>query len=140
MTQLAVLRFLNRHQDHITICKLRRNEQLTPMDLTELEPIFVAEGIAGEADLDRIRGEGGIGVFIRSLVGLEREAAKAALAGFMTGRTLTANQIEFITTAFATTLIPPHARGRAPPPLPTAAMSLHPGDRKAPDTFPRLSW
>ena len=37
-----------------------------------------------------------LGLFIRSLVGLEREAAKEALAGFMDGRTLTANQIEFI--------------------------------------------
>ena len=88
--------FLTQHGDHIAIIKLRRNEQLTPLDLTELERIFVHEGIAGDEDLDRIRGEGGIGLFIRSLVGLEREAAKGALAGFMHGRTLTANQIEFI--------------------------------------------
>ncbi len=93
---MKVRHFLTQHRDHLAIVKLRRNEQLTPMDLTELERIFVAEGIAGDEDLDRIRGEGGIGLFIRSLVGLEREAAKAALAGFMTGRTLTANQIEFI--------------------------------------------
>lgn len=75
---------------------MRRNEQLTPTDLTELERIFQDEGVASVEDLDRIRGEGGIGRFIRSLVGLEREAAKEALAGFMAGRTLTANQIEFI--------------------------------------------
>jgi type I restriction enzyme, R subunit len=66
------------------------------MDLTELERIFLDEGIAVDEDLERIRGEGGIGLFIRSLVSLEREAAKAALAGFMAGRPLTANQIEFI--------------------------------------------
>jgi type I restriction enzyme, R subunit len=30
------------------------------------------------------------------LVGLEREAAKEALAGFLTGKTLGANQIEFV--------------------------------------------
>jgi len=93
---LKARQFLAQHGDHLAIIKLRRNEQLTPLDLTELERIFVHEGIAGDDDLDRIRGEGGIGLFIRSLVGLEREAAKGALAGFMNGRTLTANQIEFI--------------------------------------------
>ena len=33
---------------------------------------------------------------MRSLVGLDREAAKEALAGFLAGKTLTANQIEFV--------------------------------------------
>lgn len=93
---MKVRHFLTQHQDHITIQKLRRNEQLTPLDLTELERIFVDEGVVTAEDLDRIRAEGSIGIFIRSLVGLERDAAKAALADFMEGRTLTANQIEFI--------------------------------------------
>ncbi|MBI4573234.1 MAG: hypothetical protein HY713_08115 [candidate division NC10 bacterium] len=38
----------------------------------------------------------GLGLFVRSLVGLDREAAKEALAGFLTGKTLGANQIEFV--------------------------------------------
>ena len=33
---------------------------------------------------------------MRSLVGLDREAAKEALAGSSTGKTLSANQIEFV--------------------------------------------
>jgi type I restriction enzyme R subunit len=93
---LKVRHFLQQHDDHISIHKLRRNEQLTPQDLTELERIFADEGIAGPEDLERIRNEGGIGLLIRSLVGLDREAAKQALAGFIDGRELTANQIEFI--------------------------------------------
>ena len=40
--------------------------------------------------------EGGLGLFVRSLVGLDREAAKAAFNGFLAGESLTANQIEFI--------------------------------------------
>ena len=66
------------------------------MDLRELERIFLDAGVANNEDLDRIRGEGGIGRFIRSLVGLDREAAKAVLADFIHGRSLTANQIEFV--------------------------------------------
>jgi EcoEI R protein C-terminal len=58
--------------------------------------MFVAESVASPDDLERIRGEGGLGLFVRSLVGLDREAAKQALAGLVSGRTLSANQIEFI--------------------------------------------
>ena len=37
-----------------------------------------------------------LGLFVRSLIGLDREAAKEAMAGFIAGRTLSANQLEFI--------------------------------------------
>jgi type I restriction enzyme R subunit len=90
--------FLREHENHIAVAKLRRNEPLTPTDLAELERIFLAEGVAQQEDLDRVRDEGGLGLFIRSLVGLDREAAQAAFAGFLAARTLTANQIEFIDT------------------------------------------
>ena len=93
---MKVRHFLSQHQDHITIQKLKLNEQLTQYDLAELERIFLEEGIGGADDLERIRVEGGLGLFIRSLVGLDREAAKSALTEFMIGRNLTANQIEFI--------------------------------------------
>jgi len=38
----------------------------------------------------------GLGLFVRSLVGLDREAAKQAFAGFLAGKTLNASQIEFV--------------------------------------------
>ena len=38
----------------------------------------------------------GLGLFVRSLVGMDREAAKQGLAGFMAGKVLSANQIEFV--------------------------------------------
>ncbi len=88
--------FLRAHQDHIAIAKLRRNEPLTPTDLAELERMLIAEG-ADPGSLDRIRAGGGLGLFVRSLVGLDREAAKRAFAAFEAGRNLTANQIEFLT-------------------------------------------
>jgi len=39
---------------------------------------------------------GALGLFIRALVGLDREAAKRAFGDFMGGRSLTPNQIEFM--------------------------------------------
>jgi type I restriction enzyme R subunit len=35
-------------------------------------------------------------MFVRSLVGMDREAAKTALAGFIAGRTLSGNQLDFV--------------------------------------------
>ncbi len=81
--------FLKAHEDHITIQKLRRNEQLTPQDLSELERIMVAESVATDSELTTIHSDGGLGLFIRSLVGLEQDAAKAAFAEFIAGRALT---------------------------------------------------
>lgn len=94
--QMKVRHFLKQHADHITIQKLRRNEQLTPQDLAELERIMVEEAGASDGDLAEARGEGGLGLFVRSLVGLERDAAKDAFAEFIAGKNLNGNQIEFI--------------------------------------------
>jgi type I restriction enzyme R subunit len=93
---MKVRHFLSVYNDHITIQKLRRDEQLTKQDLSELERIFLEEAVATEADLAKVREDGGLGIFIRSLVGLDRDAAKRALGSFVEGRSLSANQIEFI--------------------------------------------
>lgn len=89
--------FLRRHLDHLAIRKLRTNKPLTPSDLAELERILAESGAGGPDDLRRAADEAhGLGLFVRSLVGMDRVAAKEALAGFLVGKTLTANQIEFI--------------------------------------------
>ena len=38
----------------------------------------------------------GLGIFARSLVGMDRSAAKEALSEFLAGKSLTASQIEFV--------------------------------------------
>jgi len=54
-------------------------------------------GLAAGWQIDRAKQEAhGLGLFVRSLIGLDRGAAKEALAGFLSGRTLAANQIEFV--------------------------------------------
>lgn len=89
--------FLRAHQDHAAIRKLRTNRPLTPEDLASLERLLVDGGVGAAAEIDQARAEStGLGVFARSLVGMERAAAKEAMAGFMAGKTLSANQIEFI--------------------------------------------
>ena len=92
--------FLKEHEDHITIHKLRMNKALTRSDLDELERMLTTSGVGGAGHVQHIQKakeeSRGLGLFVRSLVGLDREAAKQAFAGFLTGKTLNANQIEFV--------------------------------------------
>ncbi len=89
--------FLKEHEDHIAIHKLRMNKALTRSDLDELERMLTASGIGRADDVQKAKHENhGLGLFVRSLVGLDRGAAKQAFAAFLAGKTLGANQIEFV--------------------------------------------
>lgn len=69
---------------------------MTAADLAELEGLLVkCGGTATEIEAAKSDANG-LGLFVRSLVGLDREAAKRAFAGFVAGAPLTANQIEFV--------------------------------------------
>jgi type I restriction enzyme R subunit len=87
--------FLQANENHVAILKLRRNEPLTATDLAELERVFLEAGVVAPVEIEAVRTGGGLGVFIRSLVGLDREAAKRAFDDFLARQTLSANQIEF---------------------------------------------
>ncbi len=89
--------FLRQHLDHVTVAKLRMNRPLTPSDLVELERLLGESGVARPEDIRRAAENAqGLGLLVRSLVGMDRAAAKEALARLTNGKTLTANQIEFI--------------------------------------------
>ena len=89
--------FLRDHQDHIAIHRLRMNKPLTPNDLEALESMLAENGIGDAETIARAKEESqGLGLFVRSLIGLDRGAAKEAFADFLEGRTLTGNQIEFV--------------------------------------------
>jgi type I restriction enzyme R subunit len=89
--------FLRQHLDHVAVAKLRMNKLLTPADLAELERLLGESGTGGLDDIRRAATEAqGLGLFVRSLVGMDRGAAKAALAEFIRAKTFSANQLEFI--------------------------------------------
>ena len=89
--------FLRKHVDHIAIEKLRKNMPLTVTDIAELERMLVESGVGAPDELRRAAEESqGLGLFVRSLVGMDRSAAKDAMVTFLSGRSLSANQIEFV--------------------------------------------
>ncbi len=89
--------FLREHEEEPSIHRLRYNERLSQADLERLEQILLGADVATAEDLHRAkdRSEGFI-PFLRSLAGLNREAAKQRFAQFTDGRTLSAKQLEFI--------------------------------------------
>jgi type I restriction enzyme R subunit len=87
--------FLRKHENDPSIQKIKWNEPLSTSDLTALEAIFQAEGSSpDEIETARLQSDG-LGLFVRSLLGLNREAAKAAFSSFLGSNRLNANQIEF---------------------------------------------
>ncbi len=79
------------------VSKLHTNDPLTRGDLDDLERIFNDHQIGNEEFITQAKQESeGFGIFVRSLVGLDREVAKTLFGGFLQGREYNANQIEFI--------------------------------------------
>lgn len=87
--------FLRQHLDNEAVQKLRMNVPLTSGDLAELQKILEESG-AGDSSVIQRASSDGLGLFVRSLVGLDREAAKSELNQVVSSSDLTANQIEFL--------------------------------------------
>ena len=89
--------WLAEHDDLVALQKLRRNRQLTPTDLHSIHTTLLAAGIGTPSDLERAVTESrGLGLFIRSLVGLDRVAAMDAFADYLHNASYTAAQIDFL--------------------------------------------
>ena len=83
--------FLRDKLDEPALHKVRWNEPLTQEDLIALERILVDAGVDTPSAIEEVaRKETSLGLFLRSLVGLDRAAAKRAFAAFIDGRQLSA--------------------------------------------------
>ena len=88
--------FMKAHEAHLSLQRLRRNQPLTATDLEELEKMLLDAGGTPTLITEAKAQSQGLGLFVRSLVGLDHEAAMEAFSQFISGSTATANQIEFI--------------------------------------------
>jgi len=88
--------FLKAHEDHLALQRLKRSQPLTPTDLAELEQMLVQAGGTPEMITRVSAGCPSLGVFIRSLVGMDRESVNQAFNEFVRGTNATPDQLEFI--------------------------------------------
>ena len=88
--------FLKAHEDRLAVYKLRTNKPITPTDVAELEVILLEQAAGDKHLIDQAKeATGGLGLFVRSLLGLERGAAMEAMADFLNEQNATASQLEF---------------------------------------------
>ena len=88
--------YLREHLDNLALQRLRRNKQLTSSDLVELEQLLVASG-GQQADLVRADANtGGLGIFVRGLVGLDRAAVTETFERYLDHTRFTADQVRFV--------------------------------------------
>ncbi len=89
--------FLKEHLAEAAVAKVRTGSPLTAEDIAGLQRILVAAGIGNdETFAEAVKRTGSFGRFVRSLVGLDRAAAKTAFADFLDDKRYSKNQIEFV--------------------------------------------
>lgn len=89
--------YLNEHEHHVALQKLRRNKQLTEADLDALGDMLVASGGDHRVDIAWVEERAGaLGLFIRSLVGLDRAAATEAFAAYLDETRFSVEQVRFV--------------------------------------------
>jgi type I restriction enzyme R subunit len=89
--------FLRKHLDNPAVRRVRENQPLTTADLAELERLLLQAAIGTAENIRQAReASAGFGLFVRSLAGLDRQAAAQAFDQFIQGRRLTANQLQFV--------------------------------------------
>lgn len=92
--------FLLAHGDHVSLRRLRSGRPLTRLDIEELERMLIEAGVGSKADMAIAKKAetaqvSGFGVFVRSIVGLDRAAAQEHFAEFIADGA-SADQIEFV--------------------------------------------
>lgn len=87
--------YIRQHQDHLVIAKLKKNQPLTDTDVKALEEILWRE-IGTKKDYEEEFGTKPLGEFVREIVGLDMNAAKAAFSEYLTNTSLDSRQIYFV--------------------------------------------
>lgn len=94
-----VSQFVRSRQQHITIFKLRTNIPITASELATLETMLFEQGECGTREqFVKAYGDKPLGTFIRSIVGLDVQAAKTAFSKFINAPALNGQQIRFLDT------------------------------------------
>ena len=89
--------FIRENSNHITISKIRSNVPITVDELQALEDmLFDGQERGTKESFHREYGDQPLGKFIRSILGLEVDAAQKEFSEFLNSGNLSANQITFI--------------------------------------------
>lgn len=88
-------KYIREHEDLPAIKKLKNNEPLTNGDIHQLEKVLWGE-LGTKADYEAEFHDKPLGEFVRSITGLDQQAAKKAFAYFLDEAELDEDQINFV--------------------------------------------
>lgn len=89
--------YLRRQPDNLALQKLRTGKPLTQSDIDSLQELLARSGAGSPEELqEAIDDSHGLGRFIRSLVGLDRQSVNEAFAEFINDVNATADQVHFV--------------------------------------------
>ena len=87
--------YIRKHQENEVIQKLKSNVPLTKKDVEDLEKILWSE-LGSKEDYESEYGAKPLGEFVREIVGLDMNAAKAAFSEYLESNNLDSRQIYFV--------------------------------------------
>ncbi len=87
--------YLKAHEDNLSVYKLRNNKRLNETDMKELERILWTE-LGSRDDYIKEYGDTPIGILVRKIVGVDRNALNEAFSAFLSDEKLNINQIRFV--------------------------------------------
>ncbi len=91
--------YVRKNSDHLVIQKLKTNKPITETELQSLETIlFDGETVGSKKEYIETYGEKPLGEFVRSIIGLDANAAQEVFADFIRLGNLRADQMTFINT------------------------------------------
>jgi type I restriction enzyme R subunit len=92
-----VERYIHEHEDHTVIHKIKNNISVTAKEVSELEKMLFEQGpLESKETFVKIYGDQPLAKFIRSIVGLDFNAAKEAFSGLLLSQQFNSDQIRFI--------------------------------------------
>lgn len=89
--------YLKTHDNKISINKLKNNKPITKTDIDELEKILLSLAENDNGLLEKAKETTkGLGLFVRTLIGLDKKAATEALGELIKDSTANSKQIQFL--------------------------------------------
>jgi type I restriction enzyme, R subunit len=85
------------NSNNLTIHKLHTNQTITNYELDALDKmLFEQSGVGTHEEFKKVLGDKPLGIFIRSILGLDRSSANAIFSSFLSNGPLSSEQINFI--------------------------------------------
>lgn len=88
--------WLNAHQHHLVVHKLRTLQPVTDAEIEQLEDLMFRETAGSREQFEQVLGKNPVSKFVRSIVGLEPQAVEKAFSEFLNAGNLSPQQSRFL--------------------------------------------